>query len=109
MDPAQMLCISEYMPSGNLEVALRRDNERKDGKPRVLGWHFRGHGIALDVARGLAFLHSNQARRSPMVLAWNTPADMFTAVCEHKGTRRGLQATTQCYFDRQPKQDLREL
>ncbi len=69
MSPAQMLCISEYMPSGNLEVALRRDNERQDGRPRVLGWHFRGRGIALDVARGLAFLHSNQARRLSTALA----------------------------------------
>ena len=104
-----MLCISEYMPSGNLEVALRRDNERKDGKPRVLGWHFRGQGIALDVARGLAFLHSNQARCSSTPLAWDTyVACSQLCVCKN-ATRRGMQATVQCYCARQPKHGLRVL
>ena len=59
---AQMLCVSEYLPNGNLEVAIRKDRERKDGKPRLLGWYMQGRPIAVDVARGLAFLHTHKAR-----------------------------------------------
>lgn len=58
----QMLCVSEYLPNGNLEVAIRKDRERKDGKPRLLGWYMQGRPIAVDVARGLAFLHTHKAR-----------------------------------------------
>ena len=57
-----MLCVSEYLPNGNLEVAIRKDRERKDGKPRLLGWYMQGRPIAVDVARGLAFLHTHKAR-----------------------------------------------
>ena len=59
-----MLCVSEYMSAGNLETAIRKDRERGDGR-RVLGWHCKGRSVALDVARGLAFLHSNQASTLP--------------------------------------------
>ncbi len=57
-----MLCVSEYLPNGNLEVAIRKDQERKNGKPRLLGWYMQGRPIAVDVARGLAFLHTHKVR-----------------------------------------------
>ena len=59
---AQMLCVSEYLPNGNLELAIRKDRERKDGKPRLLGWYKMGRPIAVDVARGLAFMHRHTVR-----------------------------------------------
>lgn len=58
----QMLYIVEYLPIGNLEVAIKRDQERRRGKPRLLGWHMHGRSIASDIARGMAFLHSLKAR-----------------------------------------------
>ncbi len=61
---AQMLCVSEYLPNGNLEVAIRKDRDRKD-KPRLLGWHLHGRAVTLDIARGLAFLHTHKARPRP--------------------------------------------
>ena len=59
-----MLYVAEYMPNGNLEIAIMRDQERRLGssKPRLLGWHSYGRSIALDVAHGLAFLHALKAR-----------------------------------------------
>ena len=58
----QVLCVSEYLPKGNLEVAIRNDGKRKHGKPRLLGWYGQGRAIAIDVMRGLAFLHSLRVR-----------------------------------------------
>ncbi len=65
-----MLYVAEYMPNGNLEMAIMRDQERRLGssKPRLLGWHSHGRSIALDVAHGLAFLHALKARLS----CWDT-------------------------------------
>ncbi|KAK9819479.1 hypothetical protein WJX81_002053 [Elliptochloris bilobata] len=61
MEPGQMLCVSEYVPNGSLEAALRKDNLRSAGKqPRVLGWYLLGRPVALDVAQGLAFLHAHK-------------------------------------------------
>ena len=62
----QMLYIAEYMPNGNLETAIMRDQERRlvSSKARLLGWHSHGRSIALDVAHGLAFLHALKARLS---------------------------------------------
>ena len=63
-----MLCVSEYLPNGNLEVAIKKDKDRLGvdvGKRRLLGWYMQGRSIALDVARGLAFLHTHKARPSP--------------------------------------------
>ena len=62
----QMLCVSEYLPNGSLEDLIRKDNERKHGKPRQLGWFRHGRSIATDVASGLAFLHGH--RVLPFVL-----------------------------------------
>ena len=62
-----MLCVSEYLPNGNLEVAIKKDKDRLGadaGKRRLLGWYMQGRSIALDVARGLAFLHTHKARLS---------------------------------------------
>ena len=67
---AQMLCVSEYLPNGNLETAIRKDRERKDGKPRLLGWYMQGRPIAVDAARGLAFLHTHKARARAWVRNW---------------------------------------
>jgi serine/threonine protein kinase len=39
---------------GDLRNALNRDNNIK------MGWNDRGKAIAVDIARGLAFLHANK-------------------------------------------------
>lgn len=37
-------------------MAMKRDSKRE---PRALAWYARGRKLALDIARGIAFLHSN--------------------------------------------------
>lgn len=55
-----MLCVSEYLPNGDLEEYIRTDTCRQDGKPRDLSWAMQGRDIALDVARGMALIHANE-------------------------------------------------
>ncbi|KAK9864517.1 hypothetical protein WJX84_000430 [Apatococcus fuscideae] len=48
------MLVMEYLPNGNLWDALRADTQGK------LGWYGRGRRIALDVAAGMAYLHSKR-------------------------------------------------
>ena len=57
---AQMLCVSEYLPNGDLEAYIPRERARADGRPRELSWAVQGRYIALHVACGLAFLHAHK-------------------------------------------------
>ena len=50
--------VMEYMPGGDLGTALANDNS----STRLLGWYQNGHLIALDIARGLAYLHGQKVR-----------------------------------------------
>ena len=43
-----------WLQGGDLRVAIHNDSARK------LGWYGLGRGIALDIARGIAFLHSRK-------------------------------------------------
>ena len=45
------MLVTEYMPNGDLFTALGRS-------PHRYSWYALGRGIALDIARGLAFLHA---------------------------------------------------
>lgn len=70
------------MERGDLCGAIRRDA----ATPRLLGWNGRGRlgrRIALDVARGLAFLHYNNVihldLKSPVSL-W-LPVDCISLPC----------------------------
>ena len=45
------------LPGGDLCTALAEDHEHE------LRWYAKGHLIALDIARGLFFLHSHDVRR----------------------------------------------
>lgn len=51
--PAPMLVL-EFMEGGDLRDALSHDTANE------LGWYNKGHLIALDIVRGLVFLHSNK-------------------------------------------------
>ena len=51
----QVFLVTEYVSGWDLGNALSRDRQR----PRKTGWHQQGRLIALGVARGLAYLHSN--------------------------------------------------
>jgi hypothetical protein len=53
----QVFLCTEYHAGGNLAVAMKKDRNRE---PRALGWYARGRKLALDVARGIAFLHANK-------------------------------------------------
>lgn len=50
----QFMLVMELMEGGTLYDALANDDSTK----RTFGWWRRGKGIALDIARGLAYLHS---------------------------------------------------
>ena len=56
----RVMLVTEYMSGGDLWHAL--------GKPAVsrgvFGWHVWGHKVAVDIARGLHFLHS----RTPTIV-----------------------------------------
>ena len=60
LDPEVPLLVLEYMQGGDLLQAIQRD-----AYPVALGqygWYGKGAKIALDVAKGLVFLHKNKAR-----------------------------------------------
>ncbi|KAK9804146.1 hypothetical protein WJX73_004986 [Symbiochloris irregularis] len=48
-----MYCVCEYAEGGDLQAALKDDPDRN------FSWYKRGQQAALDVARGLAYLHEN--------------------------------------------------
>ncbi|KAK9833197.1 hypothetical protein WJX74_009814 [Apatococcus lobatus] len=54
MQRNKTLLVMEYLPNGNLWDAIRGDANRQ------LGWYGRGRRIALDVAAGMAYLHSKR-------------------------------------------------
>ena len=54
--------------------ALGADNAEADlDGERQLGWYASGHKIALDVARGLSFLHGINVRLGPAFLGFDAP------------------------------------
>ena len=50
------MMVAEYMQGGDLGTALAHDSP----SARRLGWYQNGHLIALDIARGLAYLHAQK-------------------------------------------------
>ena len=57
-------CILQYMAGGDLRDALDKD------KRTELVWYCKGYQIALDIARGLHFLHSHDVRRRDACLRY---------------------------------------
>ena len=53
--PGTMMLVTELMEGGDLRARLKSNNQDS----AVWGWYGRGKGVALDVARGLHFLHSH--------------------------------------------------
>lgn len=53
IDQNLIYCVCEYMHRGNLYMALANDQDDE------FGWYEGGRGVALDCARGLAYLHKN--------------------------------------------------
>ena len=60
LDPEFPLLVLEYMQGGDLREAIQRDFDSQP--PKKFGWYGKGAKIALDVAKGLVFLHANKAR-----------------------------------------------
>lgn len=50
------MMVMEYMQGGDLGMALAQDSPAN----RRLGWYGNGAQIALNVARGLAYLHAQK-------------------------------------------------
>ena len=46
--------VQEFMEGGDLYTAIARGRDTSD-----LTWYKRGRGIALDIAQGMFYLHSN--------------------------------------------------
>ena len=54
----------QFMAGGDLSAALTRDlQEEEKGGKRRLGWYASGQSVLLNVACGLAYLHSRRVRR----------------------------------------------
>ena len=53
-----MSLVMEYVPNGNLFKNIQQDSKG------MLQWWDRGRHIALDIAKGLAYLHSRKASSS---------------------------------------------
>ena len=60
----QVMMVTEYMQAGDLGTALANDNAAN----RRLGWYNNGSQIALDIARGLAYLHHRKVLKPCMGL-----------------------------------------
>ncbi len=54
MQPQSMSLIMEYVPHGNLFRTIQQDSKG------TLQWWDRGRHVALDIAKGLAYLHSRK-------------------------------------------------
>ena len=54
-DQEQTMLITEFMAGGDLFHAMQSDQRKSD-----FNWYNKGRRIALDVARGLVFLHSQK-------------------------------------------------
>ena len=55
MQHESMSLVMEYVPNGNLFKNIQQDSKGQ------LQWWDRGRHIALDIAKGLAYLHSRKA------------------------------------------------
>ena len=54
MQPDSMSLVMEYVPHGNLFQSIQHDSKG------TLQWWDRGRHVALDIAKGLAYLHSRR-------------------------------------------------
>lgn len=54
MQPQSMSLVMEYVPHGNLFKSIQQDSKG------TLQWWDRGRHVALDIAKGLAYLHSRK-------------------------------------------------
>ena len=54
MQPDSMSLVMEYVPHGNLFQSIQHDSKG------TLQWWDRGRHVALDIAKGLAYLHSRK-------------------------------------------------
>lgn len=59
MQPHSMSLIMEYVPHGNLFKSIQQDSRG------TLQWWDRGRHVALDIAKGLAYLHSRKVASWP--------------------------------------------
>lgn len=54
------MLVLEYMEGGDLYQAIQENSYPLD--TRLLSWYQKGGQIALDIAKGLVYLHQNQVR-----------------------------------------------
>jgi len=62
MQADRTLLVMEYMYGGDLLSQIRHDSQG------LFKWHRKGCSIALDIARGLTYLHSHNVRKTPRIL-----------------------------------------
>ena len=60
LDPGFPLLVLEYMEGGDLFDTIQRD--AFPDPQGAFGWYGKGGSIALDIAKGLVFLHQNKVR-----------------------------------------------
>ena len=68
LTPGHTALVMEYVPYGTLHRNLHHEDTAEG-----LQWHQRGRKVAIDVARGLVYLHSRKASCSPsgQVVSWH--------------------------------------
>lgn len=77
MQPESMSLIMEYVPHGNLFKSIQQDSKG------TLQWWDRGRHVALDIAKGLAYLHSRKVSSRPTPVSKPILAAVFLlAACE---------------------------
>ncbi|KAK9865664.1 hypothetical protein WJX84_002223 [Apatococcus fuscideae] len=98
IDPEQIVLAAEFMPRGDLWHALRGDAQR------LLSWSKRGRQVALDIIRGLVFMHSKTVvhldiKSCNVLLSGSGAAKLGDVGLARVLSREGAQVSVQGTFE----------
>ncbi|KAK9819112.1 hypothetical protein WJX74_003168 [Apatococcus lobatus] len=98
IDPDQIVLATEFMPRGDLWHALRGDTQR------LFAWSRRGRQVALDIVRGLVYMHSKSVvhldiKSCNVLLSRDGVAKVADVGLARLLTREGAQVSVQGTFE----------